>query len=123
MTLEYEFAGAERGKFFRKRARSVFPRTAKAKVVIDRHGYPILLLPEEFRIDATEMRVSRYGKRIILSAIKKKRAPVHFRRHSTKGFREMARTCPKRDPGSRALIGVYAPLMARKKKKRSARRT
>lgn len=75
MKDEYDFSTAERGKFFRKRARLVSPQTAKARVVMDR-GSPVVLLPEEFRIEAAEMRVSRYGKKVILSPIKKRRAPI-----------------------------------------------
>ena len=74
MKDEYGFSTAERGKVFRKRARLASQQTAKAKVVMDR-GSPVVLLPEEFRIEAAELRVSRYGKKVILSPIKKKRAP------------------------------------------------
>jgi hypothetical protein len=76
MKKQYDFSKGERGKFFRKAALLVPQQTAEANVVIDREGYPIVLLPEEIRIDATEMRVSRYGTRVILTPIKKKkRAP------------------------------------------------
>jgi hypothetical protein len=74
MRDEYDFSTAEHGKFFRKRARLVSPEPARAKIVMNR-GSPVVLLPEEFRIEAAEMRVSRYGKKVILSPIKKKRAP------------------------------------------------
>ena len=74
MKDEYDFSAATRGKFFRKHARLVPPQTATAKIVIDR-GSPVVLLPEEICIEHAEMRVSRYGKRVILSPIKKKRAP------------------------------------------------
>jgi len=74
MKDEYNFSTAERGKLLRKRARLVSPQTAKAKGVMDR-GSPVVLLPEDMRIEHAEMRVSRYGRRVILSPIKKKRAP------------------------------------------------
>ena len=74
MKDEYDFSTAERGKFFRKRARLFAPKMATAKVVMER-GTPVVLLPEEIRIEHAEMRVSRYGKKVILSPIKKKRVP------------------------------------------------
>jgi virulence-associated protein VagC len=42
---------------------------------VDREGYTIVVFPENIYIEAKKMRVSRYGKRVILSPIKKKRAP------------------------------------------------
>ena len=74
MKDEYDFSAAERGKFFRKRVRLVAPQTVTAKVVMDR-GSPVVILPEEIHIEHAEMRVSRYGKKVILFPIKKKRAP------------------------------------------------
>jgi hypothetical protein len=75
MKGEYDFTGAERGKFFRRRARSAFPQTAEADVFIDREGYTVVVFPEHIHIEAKKMRVSRYGKRVILLPIKKKKRP------------------------------------------------
>jgi hypothetical protein len=120
MKREYDFTGTEHGRFCRKPVPLLPRQSAKARVVIDRDGYPILLLPEEFRINATEMRVSMYGKRAILVSIKKKRAPVQARRRSARDFRATVRTHARRDPAFRALIGRYVPLKWRKKKKKRA---
>jgi hypothetical protein len=73
MKREYDVAGPERGKLFRKRARSAFPQTGTGEVFVDREGYTIVLFPENIYIEAKKMRVSRYGKRVILSPIKKKK--------------------------------------------------
>ncbi len=73
MKREYDFAGAERGKFFRKRARSAFPQTGTGEVFVDREGYTIVVFPENIYIEAKEMRASRYGKRVILLPIKRKK--------------------------------------------------
>jgi len=80
----------------------------------------ILLLPEEFRINGTEMRVSTYGKKAILLPVKKKRDPVQVRRGLTSDFRETVRARAKRDPAFRALIGRYVPLKRRKQIKKRA---
>jgi hypothetical protein len=74
MKDESDFSNARRGKLARRDARLVPPQTTTARLFMDR-GSQCVLLPDEFRLEGTEMRVSRYGKRVILSPIKKKRAP------------------------------------------------
>jgi hypothetical protein len=76
MKREYDVAGAERGKFFRKRARSAFPQTGIGDVFVDREGYTIVIFPANIHVEAKTMRTRRYGERVILLPIKnKKRAP------------------------------------------------
>lgn len=103
MKRDFDFTASERRKVFRKPVPLLPRQRVIAKVVIDRDGYPILLLPEQFRINATEMRVSTYGKRAILVSIKKKRAPIQARRRSTRDFRATVHTRAKRDPALRAV--------------------
>ena len=73
MKREYDFAGAERGKFFRKRARSALPQIGIGDVFVDREGYTIVVFPNHIHLDAKPMRARRCGKRVILSPIKKKK--------------------------------------------------
>ena len=75
MKREYDFAGGERGKFVRKRARSALVQTGIGDVFVDREGYTIVIFPEHIHVNQKTMRARRYGKRVILTPIRKKRAP------------------------------------------------
>lgn len=73
--MKRKYAGAEREKSFRKRARSAFPQTGIGDVFVDREGYTIVVFPEHIRVPHKTMRARKSGKRVILSPIRKKRAP------------------------------------------------
>ena len=118
MKREYDFPGTERGKVFRKLARSALPQTGTGEVFVDREGYTIVVFPENIHVEVNTMRASRYGKKVILMPIKKKmRPPPSGRRPSTRltcDFRETVRARAERDPAFNAKLGGYVRLWRRK---------
>jgi hypothetical protein len=129
MKREYDFAGGERGKFFRKRARSAFPQIGIGDVFVDREGFTIVVFPEGMQIDAAKLRTKRYGervilrpinKRVILRPIKKKRTPVRGKPGLTRDYRETVWARARRDPAFRSLLGGYSRLNGRKPIKKRA---
>jgi len=101
------------------------PREATARLFTHR-GYQCVLLPDDFRLEGTEMRAARFGKKVILTPIKKKmRAPPSGRRPSTRltrDFRETVRARAERDPAFNAKLGGYVRLWRRKQTRMRAPR-
>jgi hypothetical protein len=105
MKQEYDFTGAERGKFFRKLALSALPQTETGGVFVDREGYTIVVFAENIHIEVNTMQTSRYGKRVIPTPIKKRIARVQPRkRRLTIDFRETVRARAERDPAFREAL-------------------
>ena len=104
MKKQYNFAGAKRGKFFRKPAHSAFPLTGTGEVFVDREGYTIVVFPKNIHVEAKTMRARRSGKRVILTPIKKRRDRVRPRRPLTTEFRETVRARAERDPAFRKAL-------------------